>query len=372
MLTHKLRDAFNPLIFRAFSAKIRKERSMRKQLSRPGFTLVEILVVIGIIAILIALLVPAVQRVRESANRIQCINNLKQVALGAHDYHSNYGVFPPGFSGQTNAGVLSYLLPNIEQQGLWSQLPVGVQQGIKGSGNWWTQTPQSGSPYNANIPSFLCPSALAYGTNSVQGGVQQTQYTNNSTTTTKSTGTANLTLSQMLNHTDPNVVTQGQMLAQQLDLIFYAAWQAQMNLVTASFQNGNSANPPQGGNYPVTVQGSSLVVTAIPNVSPSTPNGANGTISTVSQPSTTAAPIISSISVGSGPVAGGTTVNITGTGFRGTTAVAFGGVAASSFTVNSATSITATSPPFTNTGTINITVTAAGVTSSSTASFTYQ
>jgi prepilin-type N-terminal cleavage/methylation domain-containing protein len=94
--------------------------------SRKGMTLIELLVVIAIIAILIALLVPAVQRVREAANRAQCLNNLKQIGLAAHDYHVVYKKFPPGarFSvmvgdrptGGTNLWV--ELLPYFEQDNL--------------------------------------------------------------------------------------------------------------------------------------------------------------------------------------------------------------------------------------------------------------
>ena len=114
---------------------------------RSGFTLVELLVVIAIIAVLMGMLVPAVQRVRAAADKTKCQNNLRQLGLALHHYHDNKGHFPPGRD-SLGFSAHSYLLPFVEQEDLFNVIDFRVP---------WDH-PNNAFVAAAEVPNFRCPS----------------------------------------------------------------------------------------------------------------------------------------------------------------------------------------------------------------------
>lgn len=141
--------------------------SRRSSTNREGFTLVELLVVIAIIAVLAALLMPAVQQAREAARRSQCTNNMKQLGLAMHNYHDQWGTFPigalhsqtPGLSRRLDRGSSFFvaLLPFLEQSNLFSELSDAAVGGV---GNTDVSTNINGPVFDGQQFSVLsCPSS---------------------------------------------------------------------------------------------------------------------------------------------------------------------------------------------------------------------
>jgi len=136
--------------------------------ARPAFTLIELLVVIAIIAILIGLLLPAVQKIREAANRMKCSNQLKQIALAAHNFESTNGVLPPALLGDPPGaaitwnyqyyGTLALLLPYVEQDNIYRQFNPQPNLDPTATGATWYSSAASWAISFTRIKNFECPS----------------------------------------------------------------------------------------------------------------------------------------------------------------------------------------------------------------------
>lgn len=163
-----------------------------------GFTLIELLVVIAIIAILISLLLPAVQQAREAARRTQCRNSLKQLALAMHNYHDVHGVLPPSFidsnpilnsavdpaQNLNGLGWGTMLLPYVDQSNLYNQIGTETagfsRNWLDANGNFVLNDPIPSA--TTVLSTFLCASDTGNGLNPKRGGYGTSNYVVNAGT----------------------------------------------------------------------------------------------------------------------------------------------------------------------------------------------
>ena len=134
-----------------FPRSVRMTCSVSK---RNGFTLVELLVVIAIIGILIGMLLPAVQQVRESARRNSCLNNLRQMAMATKTHYATFEQYPPGCDLDTGVSWQSYILADLEQQALRELLPVDLEDDTFR----WTDNATGDIIVSTLVSTFRCPS----------------------------------------------------------------------------------------------------------------------------------------------------------------------------------------------------------------------
>ena len=133
----------------------------RRVLRRSGFTLIELLVVIAIIAVLVALLLPAVQQAREAARRTQCKNNLKQIGLAMHNYHSSSNCFPisigwnPAGDRQGSWSDKFFMLPYLDRANEYNATNIFD---FPYDSNGWFNSSKNGPAQSGKLPVFNCPS----------------------------------------------------------------------------------------------------------------------------------------------------------------------------------------------------------------------